>query len=237
MSLCPLALVGRSSCPSPFPSAPGGEGFAGQGRAGTPGSAGAAAPCSACPQGAAFGSGRGRTGSALLSVFLPMPVSTTWIKIPATGLQGTNNFSKIFLSNLSCHTRVFSPLRGLAHGTGLDFGSRGAASNAPNPVFPWLPESHLHQALRSGGGGFRRLALQNAAVEPAQHAHPRCHVRAEPPPACPVPAHLPPSPRPLPRSMTVPPAPARLPSQRQSTVPSEASLSAAPPSRSGVGFF
>lgn len=67
-------------------------------------------------------------------------------------------------------------------GTGSRCGAHGRVStrSSPKPCAPSLAESHLHQALRGGGGGFRRLALQNAEVEPAQHAHPRCHVTAEP---------------------------------------------------------
>lgn len=54
----------------------------------------------------------------------------------------------------------------------------------PNLALLPVAESHLHQTLRSGGGGFRRLAVQNTEVKPAQHTHPCCRVMAEPTACC-----------------------------------------------------
>lgn len=49
----------------------------------------------------------------------------------------------------------------------------------------FLSEPHLHQALRGGRGGFCWLAVQDAAAQPAQHAHPHSHVTPKRAALCP----------------------------------------------------
>lgn len=48
--------------------------------------------------------------------------------------------------------------------------------------FGFLPESHLHQTIRSRGSGLCRLFVQNHGPQPAQHAHPRHWVNSPQPP-------------------------------------------------------
>lgn len=133
-------------------------------------------------------------------------------------------------SSRSCRTGIFSPA------SALGFGIQAAFGDAADPVFPCLSESHLHQTLRSGGSGFRRLAVQNAAVEPAQHAHPRCRVR---PSDRLVSVHLPLSPFPIPaHDRTVPlppPAPPRVPAPKHRPLGSV--FIGRPPGQSGLGFI
>lgn len=71
-------------------------------------------------------------------------------------------------------------------------GARAAGWSLPPPhrrLSP-LPESHLHQTVRGGGSGFCRLAVQDAASGPAQHAHADCRVTVWPG-SCPCPVRQP----------------------------------------------
>lgn len=123
----------------------------------------------------------------------------------------------------------------------------------PNLALLPIAESHLHQTLRSGGGGFRRLAVQNTEVKPAQHTHPCCRVMAEPTACCQYiclchhslsfstqqncPPSFPPPP-PAPSSPRIPPAKQpSLGNVNQLPPPQPPSQSPfPPPSKHGLGF-